>query len=437
MLFANPSVREIDEPDGAEQLVAAFVSGVLGYSGDPDIFLTAEERKRVFRLLSRADELAKEYRPGDRLVWTLEDLRPEDRARLAEPHLDRFVKALRARLPAGQSADKGPWPGGARFGLCLSHDMDHVTAFASREAWRQTGRARRAGWPPAKQVRLTGHAIRTTVGCLVRQHALRQPDPFGNVGDWLELEAECGFKSSLFFFAETLQPWHPNDCNYGLDDRIRFEGTLLTVRRLIREVSSRGWDVGLHGSIFSATELGVLKAQKKQLEAALGAPILTTRQHYLQFDVRRTPGLQSDAGLLADGTQGFNDTIGFRAGTSYPYRMWDWTRQALLPLWQVPLHIQDGPLLRQSKNADEAVRLCVDLMQKVESVGGCLGLLFHPASLATDLGFAVYREVLQEAKRRRAWAGSMREVAQSWQAHLEANVKPLRRIPDAKPVPWR
>jgi hypothetical protein len=127
--------------------------------------------------------------------------------------------------------------------------------------------------------------------------------------------------------------------------------------------------------------------------------------------------LQAQAGFLADGTQGFNDTIGFRAGTSFPYQVWDWSSNCVLPLWQVPLHIQDGPLLRRWKTIDAAVEVSVEFMDRVAAVGGCLGLLFHPAQLVTELGFTVYREVLLEARRRRAWGRSMREVAERWQQH--------------------
>jgi hypothetical protein len=255
------------------------------------------------------------------------------------------------------------------------------------------------------------------LGDWARRDLARKRDPFGNVGDWLKLEADCDFKSSLFFFAEVVQPWHPYDCNYAFGDKIQFEGQPCTVGRMMREIAERGWDVGVHGSIASATHPGLLRSQRQQVEAILGQPVLTTRQHYLEYDPGRTASLQAEAGFLADGTQGFNDTVGFRAGTSFPFRAWNWAANCALPLWQVPLHIQDGPLLRRWKTVDAALEICRQFMDKVEAVGGCLSLLFHPASLATDLGFALYRELLLEARRRRAWGCSLREVAQWWQQH--------------------
>jgi hypothetical protein len=192
---------------------------------------------------------------------------------------------------------------------------------------------------------------------------------------------------------------------------------------MMREIAIRGWDVGLHGSVASATEPGVLDLQKRQVEAITGQRVFTTRQHYLQYDPKRTPSIQAAAGFLADGTQGFNDTVGFRAGTSFPYRVWDWTGNRLLRLWEVPLHIQDGPLLRSWKTVDDAVSVCVRFMDRVQSVGGCLGLLFHPLSLATDVGLNVYQQVIQEARRRGAWGCSMRQAAEWWQQRTCAVLK--------------
>lgn len=418
----DPSSSCDGEDPGARQLVGELVSGILGKPVDVTTLLTAEERARLFNCLSRADELRKEYRPGDRLVWTLADLDGAERERLPEPHVDQFVATLRGRLPRDLPPGESPWPEGRRFAVCLSHDMDHVTSFVGRERWRQLGRVRGRGAAMGEQIRLLGGALRSSTGGIVKRHLLGRRDRYDNVGDWLRLEADCGFKSSLFYFAQTVEPWHPYDCNYGFSDRVTFEGSSATLGQMMREIALRGWDVGVHGSITSATQAGVLALQVREIETIIGRPVLTSRQHYLEYDPRRTPGIQAAAGLLADGTQGFNDTLGFRAGTSFPYRVWDWSANRLLPLWQVPLHIQDGPLLRQWPTVEEAVAVCVRFLQKVQRVGGCLGLLFHSAHLATDRGLAVYREVLQEARQRGAWGCSMREAANCWRRHTSALV---------------
>jgi hypothetical protein len=403
----------------ANQFVEEFVSSILGQRIDCEQ-LSTEERTIIFHSLSRFAEVAKERRKGERLVWKLEDVEEPARADLAVPHLDYLVQSIGSRLLPAPIPAPPMWPANHRWAVCLTHDMDHVTSFRGTERRRALKRYINSQGPllPELFVR-TKAAARSTIGdCIRRFHGAR--DHFDNVGHWLRLEAEFGFKSSLFFFAETIQPWHRDDCNYTFSDRVQFEGYPTTLGAMMREVAARGWDVGIHGSICSATEPGVLNSQKVELEGRLNRPVLTTRMHFLQYDPIRTPANQASAGLLADGSQGFHNTVGFRAATSFPYRMWDWTTRTVLPLWQIPLHIQDGPLFLRCTTSEAALRLCCRLMDEVQAVGGCLGLLLHPAKLATDSGLSIYHEILCEARRRGAWGCSMKEAAEWWQARCHA-----------------
>ncbi len=56
----------------------------------------------------------------------------------------------------------------------------------------------------------------------------------------------------------------------------------------------------------------------------------------------------------------------------------------------------------------------MQLMDEVESVGGCLTLNWHPEYLNCSTHWEVYGTVLQEAKRRNAWGCSVREVSEWW-----------------------
>ena len=67
----------------------------------------------------------------------------------------------------------------------------------------------------------------------------------------------------------------------------------------------------------------MIAEQKEDLEKALGETVVANRQHNLHFDAAVTPRILEKAGLKIDSTLGFNRDVGFRAGTSYPFRMWD------------------------------------------------------------------------------------------------------------------
>jgi hypothetical protein len=128
------------------QLLNEFISGILGQHIDAGLLLTPEERRMIFYHLSREKEISKLYAVGERLVWTAKDLDDEALKNLSIPHIDEFVINLRSRFAPSAPLRKTCWPQNHPFALCLSHDMDHVTSYISRERWRQFYRIIKAGY---------------------------------------------------------------------------------------------------------------------------------------------------------------------------------------------------------------------------------------------------------------------------------------------------
>jgi hypothetical protein len=111
--------------------------------------------------------------------------------------------------------------------------------------------------------------------------------------------------------------------------------------------------------------------------------------------------LQADAGLRVDSTQGWNRVIGFRAGTCFPYRVWDFEQHVQLPLLQAPMHVMDVSLHRPAYlglDADAAVLAIEDLIQHVKRCGGMLTLNWHPHSIDNTMYRESYESALALAK---------------------------------------
>jgi hypothetical protein len=153
------------------------------------------------------------------------------------------------------------------------------------------------------------------------------------------------------------------------------------------------------------------------LEDATGLDVRTTRQHFIHWDVRRTPRLQSDAGMTTDSSLGFNRNLGFRAGTSLPFHQFDVEREQRLDVLEVPLVIPDGPLLRadglelDAPAARQAMRLLID---RVAEVGGVATILFHPNNLARQEFRDLYAWSLEYGLERGAWFASFRQLDRWW-----------------------
>jgi peptidoglycan/xylan/chitin deacetylase (PgdA/CDA1 family) len=404
----------------ARDYVHSQIANVLGVPPEPN---RAAERllETMFRELSRTPEVEVTARDmwGN---WDFSFGESNLRGELYTPWLDKPLMELRRDLlQENPRLEPEPlWPEGKPFAVCLTHDVDLITLNASFSG--STRMVRRDLGLLLKRPRDTvapSMAMRNVVRGIYLLLTLRwlRHKPERTYDEWVKLEDRYGFKSTFFFFPPEVSLPHAYDCLYSFDDPMLFDGHRVKVRDVMKELVRSGWDVGLHGSYHSAVRPGLLAEQRREIEGVVERPVIGTRQHWLHYDVRVTPKLQAEAGLRADSTQGFNRNVGFRAGTAFPYRCWDFDRNEPLDLLEVPQHIMDGGLFTTNAleyDVDLAVRHCVHLMNEVQGVGGCLTLSWHPNTIHYPNYWAVYETVLAEASRRGAWGCSMGQLHSWW-----------------------
>ncbi len=218
------------------------------------------------------------------------------------------------------------------------------------------------------------------------------------------------------------------DAVYTGADRCRFRGRTRKVREIARELQEEGFDVGLHAGYASATDLDALRYEKGVVEDYIGGDVVSCRQHYLHWDVGTTPRIQSEAGILVDSTVGFNRNVGFRAGTALPHRLFDLAADEPLTVLEVPLIIQESPLL--SSNALEldaplAQETMKDFIDRIAETGGVVTLLFHPHSLAEPAYLSLYSWALDYARDRGAWVASLRAIHSWWEERAARLQRPV------------
>jgi len=313
---------------------------------------------------------------------------------------------------------KPAWPDKKPFAVCLTHDVDWVSLMSLRQEKRKRTQNRINGGTflkKASELKRLGFDVSRAI------RYKNTSDPLHCYERWLEAEERIGGKSTFFFWPgwKALRRRHPTDCLYDMEDRIVFDGQQCTVAEMIREIDRRGWEVGLHPSWYTFDNIDEMKRQKATLESVLGHDIVSVRQHYLHYDIRVTPRVQAEAGFLYDSTLGFNDNIGFRFGTSYPWKLYDLKSEVDLRITEIPLIIQDGGLLNTDKgmrlDEETAFNYVVQVAGAVERVGGVLTLLWHPNAIVKDSWWNLYLKTLDHLKSKNAWFGSVRDVARQWQ----------------------
>jgi peptidoglycan/xylan/chitin deacetylase (PgdA/CDA1 family) len=330
----------------------------------------------------------------------------------------------------GAALTASPWPQGKKFAVCLTHDAD-VVSYASpiRRLRQMRGIVRQV---LKGEIEVVGKYNVVSLLSILKKfsklfgrkegvvpHPQRGNDLFA---PWIKLESRYGFRSTFFFLPEESLSYHPFDGPmYKYDDRIEYEGERITVAELMRELERGGWEVGLHGSFLSFDDAQELKRQKDRLERAVQREVMSIRQHYLHFDIRKTPKAQSEAGFKYDSTFGSNRIIGFRNGLAFPFYFYDLVADAPLPVLEIPLNIQDGALFAPDNldlTPSLALMRCKLLIDRVEEAGGLVTLLWHPACV--DAGrfpgwFGVYEELLSYIAQKDAWVAPVREIGNWWE----------------------
>jgi hypothetical protein len=95
----------------------------------------------------------------------------------------------------------------------------------------------------------------------------RAPATLDTLQQSIELEQGYDATSSYLFTVYPSGPT-PYDCVYRADDRCVFRGAHMTVAEVMRLISAESFDVGLHGSYFSALEPEILEEEKASLSVA-------------------------------------------------------------------------------------------------------------------------------------------------------------------------
>lgn len=331
------------------------------------------------------------------------------------PAIDLHIALLRGLITGcGVSLiEIPPVPNGYPFIACLTHDVDHPSI--RRHKWDHT---------------VLGFLYRTVIGSLLNLFggrmslrglianwaaALKLPfvqvglakDFWGEFDDrYLELEKDL---SSTFFVIpfknysgkrpEGSAPAFRAACYEAQD-----------IAAAIRKLMAAGCEVGLHG-IDAWLDGSKGREELDEIRRVTGGSEIGVRMHWLYND-QQSPLVLEKAGAAYDSTIGYNETVGYRAGTTQVYKPLGASR-----LLELPLHVMDTALFfpgHLGLSPQQAKTLLGQMLDNAMQFGGCLTLNWHDRSLAPErLWDECYREVVQDLRRRGPWFATAGQ-ATSW-----------------------
>ncbi|MGO9417048.1 MAG: hypothetical protein ACLP2U_05085 [Syntrophobacteraceae bacterium] len=214
------------------------------------------------------------------------------------------------------------------------------------------------------------------------------------------MQMEEGIPATYFFIPFKNQPGHsigidPPGCRAAKYD-------IVNHKEIVRTLTENGNEIGLHGiDAWHHPQKGM--EERVVIERTSGSDCSGVRMHWLYFSPD-SPSVLEEAGLKYDSSLGYNETIGFRSGTTQVFR---------LPgsnLFELPLNIMDTALFTEKRLAlseDVASQLCECLIKDVSTYGGVLTINWHTRSLSPERNWdEFYGGLLQTIKKWKPWFAS-------------------------------
>lgn len=339
----------------------------------------------------------------------LADGQPVEHA--AIPTLDLHVGRLRHWMnDAGLAfVEIPPVPAGYPFIVALTHDIDFIGIRRHFCDHTMLGFLYRATVGSCRDFfggRLAfGRLARNLfAGAKLPFVYLRLARDFWEPFPWL-LEVEAGLPATYYLIPFKHRPGrnvksaHPERRGTGYD--------VADMPEWAHKLIKAGNEIGVHG-IDAWHDAAAGRAERARVESVTGAPATGMRVHWLEFDANSHRALEQ-AGFSYDTTMGYNETVGYRNGTTQVFRP-----ESATQLLEMPMHIQDGALFypgRLRLTEDAARGACAALVRHVERASGVLTVLWHDRSHAPERHWGdFYRELVADLKQRRAWFATAGQV---------------------------
>lgn len=325
-----------------------------------------------------------------RVADTLNGGLPHSRTPVCEEYLETLRQQLKRFSPL---VEIPPVPWGYAYSLALTHDVD-ITSVRERSILSVLYAVYNC---------FCQRKFREGARILLAKFGLAK-DPWDLFKTWKALEEEHQVKSTFYFL--------PRSGYAGIDSPKIRAGYYSIDDVPIEELTAEGWEVGVHG-IDNWTDRTCATAERISLPRDVRVRV-GTRIHWLHFD-EDTWQILDDAGYEYDSTFGYNEDIGFRAGTLQVYQP-----RGVERLLELPLHIQDVSLFGKycwlttkdgcrradclDLNDDEAYRTCNEILDQALRYGGVVTVLWHSDCLAAPRDWRdVYTGIITRAKSDNAW----------------------------------
>lgn len=337
------------------------------------------------------------------------------------PTLDLHITLLRDLIISSgvRLIEIPPVPDGYQFIACLTHDVDHPLLRQHKFDHTFFGFLYRATIGSLSNVFRGRASLRNLLTNWVAAFKL----PFVHFGlakdFWCNFDTyvslEAGIPSTYFVI-----PFkgYAGRTQKGKAHRRRAAGySASEIADHLRKLINSGCEVGLHG-IDAWLDSSKGGEELEQIRQATGIPATGIRMHWLYFD-ELSPSMLERAGADYDSTIGYNETIGYRTGTTQAYKPLEANQ-----LLELPLQIMDTALFFPcylDLSPQEARTQVSNMINNAIQFGGSITINWHDRSIAPErLWGGFYTQLVDELKSKQCWFATAADTVSWFRKRREA-----------------
>ena len=271
-----------------------------------------------------------------------------------------------SRLPAPDS----------RLTFLPTYDIDIAWSYKHKGFWRNTGGFLRSlvkgEWSLIKE------RIKVLSG--------KQKDPF-DCFSWLnKLHEQYKLKPYYFFLVPQKR---------GKYDK-NIPPSCKAMQYLIQDHVIR-YPIGIHPSWKSGDKVSLLKEEIDTLSKFNGSRIVSSRQHYIRFNLPGGYRRLIENGIKFDFSMGYGSINGFRASVASAYYWYDLEKEMLTDLMLFPFcYMEANSFYEQKYSAQQALDEMRHYYNAVKAVNGYFIMIWHNSFLGTDRLYEGWRELYEQ-----------------------------------------
>jgi len=257
-----------------------------------------------------------------------------------------------------------------------TYDIDIAWSYKHKGWWRNMGGLLRSLL--SGQLSLVKERIQVLRG--------KQRDPFDAFG-WLnKLHEQYKLKPYYFFLVPEKRGRYDKNINPASKH----------MQELIRDHIIR-YPVGIHPSWKSGDDVSLLKKEIAFLAKVNGNPVVSSRQHYIRFNLPGGYRRLIDNGIQFDFSMGYGSINGFRASVASPFYWYDLEKEQQTSLLLFPFcYMEANSFYEQQFTPQQALEEMRHYYTAVKSVNGYFIMIWHNSFLGTDRLYTGWRDVYEQ-----------------------------------------